>query len=58
VESSALRDVAAVAALQMELRRAMETRTLERWAGSASSSDRSPARVERVRPPRRRPRSR
>jgi hypothetical protein len=57
VGTNAIRTVAAVAALRMELRRTVETRTLERWAGCRSG--REPPRVDQCpRPPRRRPTSR
>jgi hypothetical protein len=57
VGDRAISDVAEIAALQMELQRAVEARTLERWAGYRSG--RKPARDDKgVRPPRRRSRSR
>jgi len=53
----AIRDVAAVAALQMELRRTVETHTLERWAGYRSGRSHGHGDKD-VRAPRRRPTSR
>jgi hypothetical protein len=53
VGTTGIRDVAAVAALHMELRRTVENRTLERWAGYCSGRDLE--RDTRVRPAPRRP---